>query len=213
MSDNVQLDKFPVYQEKADYGVYLNEVKEYCVEYANKNISWYVKQKKSKKFFSLWLWRFMLLFIGLGSISPLMGIIKNIIFFILNACSCNSTLEHLGQINITFTPLEFGFVSFAIAGGFYFYDKTMDISSGWMRYMNAKMEIEHLLNNFQLKWVKLITCNCDDVSKDNCEKQVDCLIEFMDNIHSVCSQETNIWAENFKTNLKKISAMTNKNNN
>ena len=97
------------------------------IEYAIRYIDWYRKKKNRLQVFSKILRVLAIIFISLGSISPL-----------------------IAKMHPVFDPY-YGYVLLAIGGSMLLADRVFGLSAGWSRFMVAALELEALTESFKIK--------------------------------------------------------------
>ena len=113
----------------------LHEEHKKGVQEAEKYIAWYEHHRMWKRNASRLLRALSIIAVAVGTLCPL-----------IDAASPSTTIR-IGQ---------WGYVAFALAAAFVGGDRFFGVSSSWMRFTSARMELERVLTEFTFDW-KLLT--------------------------------------------------------
>lgn len=151
-------------------------------------ISWYIKNKRTKANGSRILRISAILLILLGAVSP-----------ILQATDW-----------LPFKDCQYGYIAFAIAATCIALDKFLGFSTSWMRYMTTAIKLQKALAEFQADWVLLwaeVSDNTPTVEQQR--KILQRIKEFRLKIFTEIEQETQIWTNEFQSNLTQLDSVAN----
>lgn len=109
---------------------------------------------------------------------------------------------------------QIGYIFLALAAACVGFDKFFGFSSGWVRFMTTEMAIQQDLAEFQMDWMLLMAeMGEKQPSSDMIQKVLLRLKEFRLQIIRRISQEMQMWAGEFNSNLlqleKSVQAKTN----
>lgn len=94
--------------------------------------------------------------------------------------------------------------SILAAGAIFFHsvDKFFGFSSAWIRYITAEVQIKRLCLDFDLDWEALVASLSAPPTQDQIQKGMALVKQFLSQVHSVQTDETRKWAEEFQDALK-----------
>lgn len=167
----------------------LNAFKDKILLKAQREKDWYIVNSKKKKLTSKTLRVFTIVLIGLGTLCPL--------------------LESTGAFPDTWEISRWGYVAFAIGGIFLGYDNFFGVSSGWIRYTLASMEINKLTDNFEFDWQSTVGLNEGEIMEE--EKvlaAIGILKNYLGGVQQIVIEETENWAKEFENSLMELSRST-----
>ena len=149
---------------------------------AQSQIDWYEDKSKPKRRFSFALRIFAIMLAILGGLCPIVGKIDG----------------------INLDPV--GYVLFALAAGCVVFDQLFGVSSGWMRFMSAHLELKAGLDRFRLDWVEL-DARVEDGKPtiEDVQEHIDLLKEFNAFVHDTVQSETASWVAEFRSNLRELT--------
>lgn len=160
-----------------------------AVDRAQAHIEWYKAHVRWKRRFSWSLRAAALLFVGIGSLLPLVG-------------AASLTLG-LSANRVYF---GFGYVAFAIAAGCVGFDRFFGFSTGWLRFIKTQLLLEAGLDQFRLDWVSLVAkVQGGKPTDDEVQRMLKRLQAFTQFTDSQVQQETNAWILEFQTNLAELA--------
>ena len=150
---------------------------------ANSAIQWYDRSKKSKKF---WAQNIRVNSILLGSVAALLPTISDMISFKGKALPGGWTTICLG-----------------IAGALLLLDKFFGYSSAWMRYTVAKLQLEQILQEFQMDWEnERASWQGVHPTKEQINQMLARSKAFTSQINTIVREETSIWVQEFQSTIK-----------
>lgn len=156
---------------------------------AQQQIGWYSEHVRWKRRFSWCLRAAALIFIGIGSLLPLVG----------------AAILALG-LSRNHVDFGFGYVAFAVAAGCVGFDKFFGFSSGWLRYIKTQLILESGLDQFRLDWVSLVAKVVGGKpTPDQVQTMIKRLQSFSEFTDSQVQQETNAWILEFQTSLAELA--------
>lgn len=184
MSNDKNEKSFPVLSwNSGEFDVSLKKLYEYVIQEAKKAITWYDKKRQSKR-----VWGYSLR-VGAIIVTGASGIIPV-----------------LSQILLTdkLNPL-WATIAIAVAAILVALDRFAGLTSGWVRYMLTRMELDRLLETFCFDWEKNRLAYSGSVSTPEQAKEALLLCkEFILKIREMVKNETQMWASEFQTALKEI---------
>ena len=149
---------------------------------AQAQIDWYAKKSKPKRRYSFALRIFAIMLAILGGLCPIVGEIDG----------------------INLDPV--GYVLFALAAGCVVFDQLFGVSSGWMRFMSAHLELKAGLDRFRLDWVELDARVKDGrPTIEDVQEHIDLLKELNAFVHDTVQSETASWVAEFRSNLRELT--------
>ncbi len=149
---------------------------------AQVQIDWYAQKSKPKRRFSFALRIFAIMLAILGGLCPIVG-----------------EIDGIGLDRI-------GYVLFALAAGCVVFDQLFGVSSGWMRFMSAHLELKAGLDRFRLDWVEL-DARVEDgkPTLEDVQEHIDLLKAFNAFVHDTVLSETAGWVAEFRSNLRELT--------
>ncbi|WP_322846520.1 SLATT domain-containing protein [Pseudomonas sp. B33.4] len=101
----------------------------------------------------------------------------------------------LGGINDCFKGLVgWGYPALAIAGAAMLADRSFGYTRGHIRYVIARLELKHLMTNFQVQWSLWLANNPQEQLQPHQLKEVEALLQtFVDRAHEIVMAETAVW--------------------
>lgn len=167
----------------------LKTFKDKILQKAAKERDWYIANSRKKKMTSKTIRIFTIVFIGLGTLCPL--------------------LESTGFFPDSWEVSRWGYVAFAIGGIFLGYDNFFGVSSGWIRYTLASMEINKLSDNFEFDWQSSIgMLEGESISEEKTLEAIAILKAYMGSVQGIVIKETENWAKEFENSLMELSRST-----
>jgi hypothetical protein len=170
----------------------IDEIYEWVVANARKQIDWYSRKIPHKRTFSLLARILVLFFAAIGIICPLLDIFQPPIKNDLSTC-------------LRIDVLKLGYLAFAQAGIIVMFDKYFGLSSGWMRFIETKLKLEEHLKMFYLDWAGLKARNISDA------ELITHMKTFLQQVEGLVSHESALWIREFKSNLASIDDLVKKN--
>lgn len=165
----------------------LVELRKYVESFAVEQSAWYKDNRVARGIASLWIRFTSLLLLLLGGICPLLP--KDI--------PAASPL-----INSFVRSAEpWGYALIGLGGGLLLFDRLFGISSSWMRFINAHLELEELLSEFKVSWLKTQLGAVDARSPETFQALFNIADDAIKGIHMIVWQETNAWRAEFKNNI------------
>jgi hypothetical protein len=118
----------------------LDEVYSYVEAFGSEQLRWYKEKKRLllRQVASLWIRFVSLLFLLVGFLCPLLP----------------SRFSDWITDWFRTPPSQFGYFMIAFGGGLLLFDRLFGVSSSWMRFAWAHLEIEGLLDEFRIAWLK-----------------------------------------------------------
>lgn len=143
---------------------------------------WYLQKRHDQKFAAQWLRGFAAVFAASGSVVPLMALVwPNVI------------------------RSDIGYILFVAAGACLLLNRSLGISSSWIRYVTTAFHITTALEEFQLQWAQAMArLNGKPSSQEEVAVLLTMLIEFTQLINQLVEDETNIWAIAFNEDLSQL---------
>jgi hypothetical protein len=176
----------PEIEEGQNLAAYLKQLRQEFEKEAIETINWYIKSKKIKKRLSLGLRGITILATSIGGLVPL--------------------LQGAG-----FTAIhgQYGYIALAIAATCIGLDKFMGFSSSWMRYIITDFSLQKALAEFQTDWILMWSeVENDSPTKEQQEKILCHLKNFRLKIQTEIQQETQMWTNEFQSNLAQLQMST-----
>ncbi|HXI23793.1 MAG TPA: SLATT domain-containing protein [Pyrinomonadaceae bacterium] len=169
----------------------IGELYQYAEENASKSIAWYGKQKRKKAVMSRILRGMAIIFTIAGGLTPIIAA--------LGLQSIGSPPGRQVQVG------QLGYLLLGLAAACVGFDKFFGFSSGWMRYLGAKMLIERALSEFRLDWAMMVAkLRENSPTTDQVQLMIQRVKEFLLTVNNHVEQETQAWVSEFRTNLAEI---------
>jgi hypothetical protein len=171
--------------------VSIGELYQYAEANANGSIVWYGKQKRRKARMSRVLRGLAIILTIAGGLTPIVAALG---------------LQNIGtppgrQIQVG----QLGYLLLGLAAACVGFDKFFGFSSGWMRYLGAKMAIERALSEFRLDWAMTVAKFRENPpTNDQVQLMIQRVKDFLLTVNNHVEQETQAWVSEFKTNLAEI---------
>ena len=163
----------------------LDSIKKDAIKLSEKERNWYVRHAQKKKITSKSLRVLAIIFIGLGTLCPLI----------------ESTRVLDGVLELS----RWGYVAFGIGGLFIGYDKFFGMSSGWIRYTLAIMEMNKATTQFDFDWkIKLAEIDEEELNKEQTISFLDLTKIYLNKISNIIHEETKNWAIEFESSLSEL---------
>lgn len=177
----------PNTEEAQKPATYLKRLRYETEEKAIEAIQWYIKRKRRSSFWSIML-RFITIWLTfIGGVAPL--------------------LQSVGLINAQWG--QAGYIVLALAATCMYVDKFMGLSSSWMRYITADFALQKALAEFQTNWILMwYEVKSDIPTKEQQEKLLRCIQEFQLRILVEMEQETQMWINEFQSNIAQLQMST-----
>ncbi|PTT33113.1 SLATT domain-containing protein [Pseudomonas sp. HMWF021] len=101
----------------------------------------------------------------------------------------------LGGINEYFKGLVgWGYPALAIAGAAMLVDRSFGYTRGHIRYVIARLELKHLLTNFQVHWSMWLANHPENTLTPEQRKEAEAFLQkFVDTAHDIVKAETAAW--------------------
>jgi hypothetical protein len=157
----------------------LTQLHTYVESFAAEQADWYKSHCFIRQIASLWLRFFSLLFFFLGGLCPLLP----------------KSIPHVGD------PEPWGYALIGIGGGLLLFDRLFGISSSWMRFIWAFLEIEEQLDKFRMRWTRIQLEANDPQSHDTFRALVSAAEDAVNGIHIRILLETAAWRTEFQGNI------------
>jgi conflict system pore-forming effector with SLATT domain len=161
----------------------------WAVAYTKNYIKWYAKNKKWPRRLSRCIRGFSLLLASIGIISPL---IDNVL--------------KIEGLNFS----QWGYLLIALSASAMLFDKYFGLSSRWVRFISAQLELEHKLNTFMVDWKK---AKCYSGDKDNCLNQIELIMKYVVDVGETILDETTKWRKEFENNISELDDLLKSNKN
>jgi len=191
----------PDTEEKQNLASYLKKQRQDVEDKAIEAIEWYIRRKRIGSFGSRILRVMAILLTFIGGISPLLPPLLQTIGFL------EIPKEQAGEI--AFAMAQFGYIAFAIAATCMALDKFMGLSSSWMRYITTSFALQKALAEFQTDWILMWSEVKNDIPTDEQQKKILHRIkEFRLQILTEMEQETQMWTNEFQSNLAQLQMST-----
>lgn len=162
---------------------YVEKVHQYVIGEAQNAISWYMKNKESNRRWSKRIRFFVIVFITIGGIMPLIAALE-LSFYIRD------------WDNFKYNVNQLGYIVLAIAGFLFLFDRGFGFTSSWVRFITAATNIQKLITEFDSKYM----CLCLE-KNDQCKKQLDCIHKFIVDVRGEIVKESAAWAAEYSSNL------------
>jgi hypothetical protein len=142
------------------------------------NANWYRRKKAPRQTISLWIRFFSLVLAFAGGLCPLLP--------------SNSRLPDLQP---------YGYLLLGAGGGLLLFDKLFGISSAWMRFVHAALEIEACMHAFRMEWIKARAIL--PISEGGASLGPLCAIasQTLSRIDAIVQRETAEWESEFHANI------------
>ena len=158
----------------------VRELHDFGVKTAREAIDWYWAKKRAKRIPSMTLRVIAILGLAFGGLAPLIA----------------GLFEDNEQ-----WPF-WGYIALAIAGAAITLEKLFGFSTGWMRYVDTATTLETELLRFRMDWQELLHERCGKpIACKQAGPFVSRVGELLERVRKEISDETQIWAEEFRNNL------------
>lgn len=169
----------------------IGQLYEYGEANASSSVEWYGRQKHKKAIMSRILRGLAIVFTIAGGLTPIVAALG-----LQNIGTPPGTQIQVGQL---------GYLLLGLAAACVGFDKFFGFSSGWMRYLGAKMIIERALSEFRLDWAMMVAkLRENPPTTDQVQLMIQRVKEFLLTVNNHVEQETQAWVSEFKTNLAEI---------
>jgi hypothetical protein len=112
-------------------------------QFITNQIIWYRRKKPAKRWVSVGLRVISLGFLILGGLAPFVPPSLQAYF---------DGTDSVLLLAFGSEPAKVGYLLLALGGGLYMFDKMFGMSSGWMRFMFAELELTARRNQFRMDW-------------------------------------------------------------
>jgi hypothetical protein len=162
----------------------LNREYEQVVQEADGYIRWYERNRMWKRNASRFFRALSIIAVAVGTLCPLID------------AAYPSTSRIFGQ---------WGYVAFALAAAFVGADRFFGLSSSWMRYMIARLELDRALKEFHFEWTRL-TAEIKDkpLSSERFEVCLKTIQTFTLRVQDIIKRETEGWITEFQRSLAEL---------
>ena len=154
-------------------------------------IAWYKAKSRSYSSIARAVRVFLILLIGLGGLAQLLGGTK--------------LLEKV----LTFDFTAWSYLSFALAGGLFGFDKFFGFSSGWIRFITTELALERVVVEFDYDFA-LLRANAQEgaLAAPQITAMLQRIKDFALQIEALVKQETDSWAADFQNSMAEIEKLT-----
>jgi SMODS and SLOG-associating 2TM effector domain 2 len=158
---------------------FLSQLYAYVESFAAEQSAWYMKHRVVRQMVSLWIRFFSLVFLFLGGLCPLIP--KDIIL--------------RGRV-LDFEP--WGYFLIGFGGGLLLFDHLFGISSSWMRFIWAAFEIDAVLDQFRIRWMK---SQLEAESPVTFSALIAAAEDAINRIRTIIMLETSAWRTEVQSNI------------
>ncbi|WP_248738755.1 SLATT domain-containing protein [Pseudomonas kribbensis] len=118
----------------------------------------------------------------------------------------------LGSVDAVFKDyVNLGYPALAIAGAAMLVDKTFGYTRGHIRYVIARLELRHLMTNFQVQWALWLAQNPQDpLGPDQLKEAGERLQAFIDKAHDIVMAETAVWGIAVVEDMQELKSLIGK---
>ena len=162
-------------------------------DYVTSKLAWYRKRSRKHALLSKSIKYLSISFLIIASLVP---IVQAIILSMSNASNAKDLSSILSNV---------GYLILAVAGGFNLVDQQFGFSSGYLRFVATRMEIDRLWHEFLFKWYCLTEHTQEGKMLD--EALCALILEYKDKIDDEESKETDTWINEFRTNQSELQAL------
>lgn len=165
-------------------GASITEIYTVVLAKATSIYDWYLTKRKQKKWLAQWLRAVSTLLVAAGTVIPLLSLVWS-------------------QI-----PSELGYIFFVAAGACLLINRTLGISSGWIRNVTTAFQVSSALERFQLRWaVASAKMGGKPTNAQEVEELLDILCDFTLVLNQLVEKETNVWATSFNQDLTQLEQL------
>jgi hypothetical protein len=150
------------------------------------NANWYRRKKAPRQVFSLWIRLLSLIFALAGGLCPLLP--------------SNSPFPDAQR---------YGYLLLGVGGGLFLFDRLFGISSAWMRYMLAALEIEASMHSFNVQWIKARAAASTAGGTTNLEPFFMLATDALARIDGIVQRETAEWQGEFQASMVHLAHLGN----
>jgi hypothetical protein len=165
----------------ADRRTLLTKLHTYVESFAAEQSGYYMRGRLAHAAVSLCIRFFSLLFLFLGGLCPLLP----------------RDVPALPAID--FQP--WGYLLIGIGGGLMLFDRLFGISASWMRFISASLEIEALLDEFRMRWLRAQLEAEEPQSPDTFQALIAAAADAIEGIHALALLETRAWRAEFQSGI------------
>lgn len=167
-----------------DLWAILNQAYQQGIAEAQQYLQWYEQYRTGKR-------RALRLFRGLAIAAVAVGTLCPLI-----DAALKSPVYALGQ---------WGYVAFALAAAFVGADKFFGLSSSWMRFMLAMLDLKRALKEFRLNWTMLTAeLQGKPIATEQFRTSLQALQMFMSRTQDIIKQETQLWIAEFQQSTAEL---------
>jgi hypothetical protein len=94
-----------------------------------------------------------------------------------------------------------GYLLIGIGGGLMLFDRLFGISASWMRFISASLEIEALLDEFRMRWLRAQLEAEEPQSPDTFQALIAAAADAIEGIHALALLETRAWRAEFQSGI------------
>lgn len=188
---NNDTKSFPEYDSQ-DANVCISRMYEWTISHAEEQIDYYSGKAKYNKNLSIFIRGISVIFAGIGALLPLIDA----------ATASNGSPLAWGQ---------WGYVLLAISVGFYGFERTYGFSSGWIRFMQAHLELNRMSNTFRYEFSLLKNKPSNPIGAvesqpalEDKDELILALKSFCDKVDAVVIEETEAWVQEFQSRIAEL---------
>lgn len=161
----------------------LENIKKACMKDVKKEESWYASFRSWHSFFSRGIRVLSLLLFSVGLIIPMLPV---------------------GWLS---NDTKFGYLSLAIGGFFLLLDRYLGVSSGYVRFYVAELDIKKSTAEFQDNWNIEIAKAQPDITAEQVTILLEMVKTFRTSVFKTVQAETALWATEFQTQTSELYEM------
>jgi hypothetical protein len=167
-----------------DLWAILNQEYQQAIAEAQQYLQWYEKYRKGRRNASRLLRGLAIAAVAVGTLCPLID------------AAWKSPKYALGQ---------WGYVAFALAAAFVGADKFFGVSSSWMRFMLASLDLERARKEFQLNWTMLTAeLQGRPLATEQFQTCLKAVQTFTLRVQDIVKQETQLWIAEFQQSAAEL---------
>ncbi|NUO50315.1 MAG: SLATT domain-containing protein [Polyangiaceae bacterium] len=164
-------------------------LKESAEERAQAAIGWYLQRKVRSAFWSRMLRVMAISFVAIGGLAPL----------------THSLVTAIGSKTDVPWLNTSGYVAFGLAGAAMAFDRYLGVSSTWMRFMGAALQLQRTLVTFQSDWTILTMRLESSPTKKSVEELAERARRLTEDVESIIELETKDWMAEFRGALSDLN--------
>ncbi len=151
-------------------------IKTIILDAVGKEEQWYRRARRWHSFLSRFIRSIAIILFAIGALYPIL----------------------VPQIGQSASAKNYGYISLAVGGLILLLDKYLGVSTGYIRFYLAELEIKKNTSDFSLNWEMEISKVANPMENDSIVNLLMLLKNFQQVVYSIIQTETNTWATEFQ---------------